>query len=535
MSDTATSGVKQGFQLKSASVSMTALELYYFDDGEFEDVLRDKISQAPGFFKDIPLIISLEKYQGLDSELDFFKIIGTCRRNNIHVIGVRGGSDDQRRLARGAALALLPGNGQRDRAHEAEQAVAEEAEAAVGTASTGAAGDPPPAKIISQPVRSGQQIHAPEGDLVILAPVQAGAEVLAAGNIHVYGPLRGRALAGIHGAESARIFCQSLEAELVSIAGHYKISEDLQDNGWKSAVQIQLRDDLLVVTPLDKADTTNPPRNRNRTLARIIVVTSGKGGVGKTTTSASISTGLAKRGHKTVVIDFDVGLRNLDLIMNCERRVVYDFVNVIQGEATLNQALIRDKRVDTLYILPASQTREKEALTKEGVEKVINELSETFDYIVCDSPAGIEHGALMALYYADEAIVVTNPEVSSVRDSDRILGILQSKSRRAEMGQDPVKEHLLLTRYNPARVEKGEMLSVADVEEILAIPLLGVIPESQVVLNASNQGLPVILEEDSDAGQAYEDAVARLLGEEREHRFMTSQKKGFFSRMFKGG
>lgn len=253
MSDTATSGVKQGFQLKSASVSMTALELYYFDDGEFEDVLRDKISQAPGFFKDIPLIISLEKYQGLDSELDFFKIIGTCRRNNIHVIGVRGGSDDQRRLARRAALALLPGNGQRDRAHEAEQAVAEEAEAAVGTASTGAAGDPPPAKIISQPVRSGQQIHAPEGDLVILAPVQAGAEVLAAGNIHVYGPLRGRALAGIHGAESARIFCQSLEAELVSIAGHYKISEDLQDNGWKSAVQIQLRDDLLVVTPLDKA------------------------------------------------------------------------------------------------------------------------------------------------------------------------------------------------------------------------------------------------------------------------------------------
>lgn len=270
-------------------------------------------------------------------------------------------------------------------------------------------------------------------------------------------------------------------------------------------------------------------------MARIIVVTSGKGGVGKTTTSASISTGLAKRGHKTVVVDFDVGLRNLDLIMNCERRVVYDFVNVIQGEATLNQALIRDKRVDTLYILPASQTREKEALTKEGVEKVINELSEKFDYIICDSPAGIEHGAQMALHYADEAIVVTNPEVSSVRDSDRILGILQSKSRRAEMGQDPAKEHLLVTRYNPERVERGEMLSVADVEEILAVPLLGVIPESQIVLNASNQGLPVILEEESDAGQAYDDAVARLLGEEREHRFMAAQKKGFFSRMFKGG
>jgi len=270
-------------------------------------------------------------------------------------------------------------------------------------------------------------------------------------------------------------------------------------------------------------------------LARIIVVTSGKGGVGKTTTSASISTGIAKRGHKTVVIDFDVGLRNLDLIMNCERRVVYDFVNVIQGEASLNQALIRDKRVDTLFILPASQTREKDALTKEGVEKIINELAQTFDYIICDSPAGIEHGAQMALYFADEAIVVTNPEVSSVRDSDRILGILQSKSRRAEKGQDPVKEHLLVTRYNPARVERGEMLSVADIEEILAIPLMGVIPESQIVLNSSNQGLPVILETESDAGQAYDDAVARLLGEEREHRFMTAHKKGFFSRMFRGG
>lgn len=253
MSDTATSGVKQGFQLKSASVSMTALELYYFDDSEFEEVLRDKISQAPGFFKDTPLIISLEKYQGLDSELDFFKIIGTCRRNHIHVIGVRGGNEDQRRLARGAALALLPGSGQRDRTHETDQPAAPETAAAVAQAPSTGAGDPPPARIITQPVRSGQQIHAPEGDLVILAPVQAGAEVLAAGNIHVYGPLRGRALAGIHGAESARIFCQSLEAELVSIAGHYKISEDLQDNGWKSAVQIQLRDDLLVVTPLDKA------------------------------------------------------------------------------------------------------------------------------------------------------------------------------------------------------------------------------------------------------------------------------------------
>ncbi len=270
------------------------------------------------------------------------------------------------------------------------------------------------------------------------------------------------------------------------------------------------------------------------TLAKIIVITSGKGGVGKTTSSASISTGLALKGKKTVVIDFDVGLRNLDLIMNCERRVVYDFVNVINGESTLNQALIKDKQVENLFILPASQTRDKDALSKEGVEKVLNELSETFDYIICDSPAGIEHGAQMALYFADEAIIVTNPEVSSVRDSDRILGILQSKSRRAERGDDPVKEHLLLTRYNPVRVEKGEMLSVEDVKDILAIKLLGVIPESPAVLSSSNSGVPVIHDQETAAGQAYDDAVERLIGNQKPHRFLNIEKKGFFKRMFKG-
>ena len=269
-------------------------------------------------------------------------------------------------------------------------------------------------------------------------------------------------------------------------------------------------------------------------MAKIIVVTSGKGGVGKTTTSAAISTGLAQRGHKTAVIDFDVGLRNLDLIMGCERRVVYDFVNVIKGEATLNQALIKDKRTEGLFILPASQTRDKDALTPEGVETVLNDLSKDFDFIVCDSPAGIEKGAQMALYYADIAIVVTNPEVSSVRDSDRILGILQSKSRRAERSDEPIKEHLLLTRYNPERVETGEMLSVADVEEILAIPLLGVIPESEAVLKASNQGQPVILDDESQAGQAYSDAVDRLLGKEIAHRFLEVQKKNFLKRLLGG-
>ncbi|WP_049630529.1 septum site-determining protein MinD [Cellvibrio sp. pealriver] len=266
-------------------------------------------------------------------------------------------------------------------------------------------------------------------------------------------------------------------------------------------------------------------------MAKIIVVTSGKGGVGKTTSSAAISTGLAMRGHKTVVIDFDVGLRNLDLIMGCERRVVYDFVNVIKGESTLNQSLIKDKRTEGLYILPASQTRDKDALTREGVEAVINELAKDFEYIVCDSPAGIEQGALMALYFADIAIVVTNPEVSSVRDSDRILGILQSKSRRAEQGLEPIKEHLLLTRYNPTRVEAGEMLSVNDVEEILAIPLLGVIPESEAVLKASNQGAPVILDEATQAGQAYNDAVDRLLGKDIPHRFLEAEKKSFLKRL----
>ncbi len=270
-------------------------------------------------------------------------------------------------------------------------------------------------------------------------------------------------------------------------------------------------------------------------MATVIVVTSGKGGVGKTTTSASFATGLAQRGYRTVVIDFDVGLRNLDLIMGCERRVVYDFVNIINGEANLNQALIRDKRVENLHILPASQTRDKEALTKEGVDRVLNELRQSFEYIVCDSPAGIERGALMALYFADEALVVTNPEVSSVRDSDRILGILASRSRRAEQGDPPVKEHLVLARYAPERADRGDMLSVEDVLEILGIPLLGVIPESQTVLQSSNAGVPVILEDGSDAGTAYGDLVDRFLGKNLPHRFITPQKKGFLKRLFGGG
>lgn len=268
-------------------------------------------------------------------------------------------------------------------------------------------------------------------------------------------------------------------------------------------------------------------------MARIIVVTSGKGGVGKTTTSAAIAMGLAQSGHRTAVIDFDVGLRNLDLIMGCERRVVYDFVNVINGEATLNQALIKDKRSDNLFILPASQTRDKDSLTVEGVGKVLDELSQTYDYIVCDSPAGIETGALLALYFADEALVVTNPEVSSVRDSDRILGILDAKSKKAEQGQS-LKAHLLITRYSPKRVDAGEMLSLDDIQGLLRIPLIGVIPESESVLQASNSGTPAIHLQGSDVAEAYKDVVARFLGEDRPLRFVEAPKQGWLKRLFGG-
>ena len=266
-------------------------------------------------------------------------------------------------------------------------------------------------------------------------------------------------------------------------------------------------------------------------MAKVLVVTSGKGGVGKTTSTAALGAALAQSGQNVAVVDFDVGLRNLDLVMGAERRVVYDFVNVIQGEAKLAQALIRDKRIDTLHLLPASQTRDKDALTPEGVARVLDELRERFDWVICDSPAGIERGATLAMRHADVAVVVTNPEVSSVRDSDRIIGLLDSKTARAERGER-MEKHLLLTRYDRARAERGEMLKVDDVLEILSIPLLGIVPESQDVLRASNLGQPVtVCAAATPAGRAYAEAARRLSGEAVPLTFAT-ERSGFLGKLF---
>ncbi len=267
-------------------------------------------------------------------------------------------------------------------------------------------------------------------------------------------------------------------------------------------------------------------------MAKVVVVTSGKGGVGKTTSTAALGAALARSGDSVVVVDFDVGLRNLDLIMGAERRVVYDLINVVQGVAKLQQALIRDKRLDTLFLLPASQTRDKEALTEPGVASVITELRERFDWVICDSPAGIERGATLAMRHADEAIVVTNPEVSSVRDSDRIVGLLDSKTVKGERGER-IAKHLLLTRYDAKRAARGEMLTIGDVLEILSIPLLGIIPESPEVLRASNLGAPITLSNEASApARAYGDAARRLGGEASKIQ-VPSGRKGIF-RLFGG-
>ena len=267
-------------------------------------------------------------------------------------------------------------------------------------------------------------------------------------------------------------------------------------------------------------------------MGKVVVVTSGKGGVGKTTSTAALGAAIAQTGKRVVLIDFDVGLRNLDLVMGAERRVVFDLINVTQGTAKLSQALIRDKRVETLFLLPASQTRDKDALTDEGVAAVIGALREKFDYVFCDSPAGIERGAQLAMRFADEAVIVTNPEVSSVRDSDRIIGLLDSRTAKAECGES-VTKHILITRYDAARAARGEMLRIEDVLEILSTPLLGIIPESQEVLRASNVGTPVSLgEPTSPAARAYQDAARRLQGESLPM-VLPFERRGFLDRLLR--
>jgi septum site-determining protein MinD len=265
-------------------------------------------------------------------------------------------------------------------------------------------------------------------------------------------------------------------------------------------------------------------------MAKVIVVTSGKGGVGKTTSTAALGAALA-RGYKVVVVDFDIGLRNLDLVLGAERRVVFDLINVVQRTATLAQALVRDKRLETLYLLPASQTRDKDALTEDGVARVIADLRDKFDWIICDSPAGIERGATLAMRFADEAVIVANPEVSSVRDSDRIIGLLDSKTLKAETGEQ-IKKHLLITRFDPLRAERGEMLAIEDVLDILSLPLLGIVPESEEVLRASNLGAPItVCGRDSSPSRAYFDAARRLTGESVKMTIPYSSK-GFLTRLF---
>jgi septum site-determining protein MinD len=394
--------------------------------------------------------------------------------------------------------------------------------------------------VIDEPVRSGQTVSFPDGDVVVMGSVASGAEVSAGGSVHVYGTLRGRAFAGAGGNAAGRILCSRLNAELVAIGGVYMTAEDIPagrcrcvstGSAWCCYRWIETRRTRERPDSQPFATDRSPKPGKVRRMGKVLVVTSGKGGVGKTTSTASLGAALAQNNQTVVVVDFDVGLRNLDLVMGAERRVVFDLINVVQGDAKLAQALIRDKRIETLSILPASQTRDKDALTADGVARVIEELREKFDWIVCDSPAGIERGAQLAMYHADEAVVVTNPEVSSVRDSDRIIGLLDSTTAKAKAGEK-IAKHLLLTRYDPVRAARGEMLRVEDVLEILSIPLIGIIPESEEVLRASNLGSPVTLNAPESApARAYFDAARRLRGETLDMS-VPSDRKGLFAKLF---
>jgi len=514
--------------LKSAALTRMAVVVKTADLDALADELAQRVDVMPGLFDEEPVAVDLCAVRDAEQALDVDAMLALLRRYRMRPVAARSGDAAQRRAADAAGLLEAPEGAQPPAREIAPPPPPEVIERFVEVQLA-----PLPPLVVDKPLRSGQQVYARDRDLIVLALVSFGAEVVADGRIHLYAPMRGRAHAGAAGNTEARIFCHGLEAQVLVIAGVYRAMDGPLPEGvvGGAAGRRRARDRAPGLNP----ETTNDnPEDLLPMATKIIVVTSGKGGVGKTTTSASFASGLALREHKTAVIDFDVGLRNLDLIMGCERRVVYDLINVIHDEAKLSQALIKDKHSDNLVVLAASQTRDKEALTKEGVKRVLDELAEMgMEYIVCDSPAGIETGALLAMHYADEAIVVTNPEVSSVRDSDRILGMLSSKTQRANDGKDSVREHLLITRYDPARVASGQMLSVDDIHDILRTPLIGVIPESESVLNASNQGVPAIHLSNSAVAEAYKDVVRRFLGEAREMRFTKpEQAPTFFQRLF---
>ena len=259
-------------------------------------------------------------------------------------------------------------------------------------------------------------------------------------------------------------------------------------------------------------------------MSEVIVVTSGKGGVGKTTTTANVGTGLAKLGKKVVMIDTDIGLRNLDVVMGLENRIVYNLVDVIEGSCRVKQALIRDKKYDSLYLMPSAQTRDKNAVNPEQMKKLTEELKEEFDYIILDCPAGIEQGFLNAIAGADRALVITTPEVSAIRDADRIIGLLESNGIR--------DSRLVVNRIRPDLIRRGDMMSIDDVSEILAIYLIGAVPDDENIVISTNQGNPLV-GTDSPAGQAYMNISRRVTGEQIPY-LNLSPKKRFFRRKQKG-
>jgi septum site-determining protein MinD len=265
-------------------------------------------------------------------------------------------------------------------------------------------------------------------------------------------------------------------------------------------------------------------------MGEVITVTSGKGGVGKSTLSANLAVGLSELGKKVVVIDFDIGLRNLDMILGLENRIVYDVIDVMEGRCNLSQALINDKKSKNLYFLPASQTNDKDILNREKVRVLLEDLKKDFEYIVIDSPAGIESGFEHSIFLADRALIVSTPDVSAVRDADRVIGIIDAKSEKAKNGEE-VQKHVIINRLNPEMVDNGNMLGVEDVLNILALPLIGVVPDDSSIITSTNKGEPIYYDKNSIAATAYQNIARRVVGEEVP--FLDLKfKKGFFKRIF---